>query len=224
MKTHSMLLTVAIAMSACQSRRQHPRHRSSTTPTPRRPRRSTTSSARRSPTRTAGSRTPTRPTRAPGSTPRTRSRSTTFEIPERARIKARLTTLWNYERYGTPSREGGWYIFARNTGLQNQAVIYKAKALDAEPEVLIDPNTLSTDGTVALGGTSFTDDGRYMAYSLAGQRVGLDRVARARRRHGPGPAGRRQVVEVQRGGVDEGRLGLLLQPLRRAEGRRRSRR
>ncbi len=89
------------------------------------------------------------------------------KIPERVAIKARLTGLWDYERFGTPSREGAWYIFARNSGLQQQAVIYKAKALAAEPEVLIDPNTLSKDGTVALGGLSFTEDGRYMAYSLA---------------------------------------------------------
>ena len=51
------------------------------------------------------------------------------KIPERARIKARLTEIWNYERFGTPSREGDWYIYARNSGLQPQAVIYKAKAL-----------------------------------------------------------------------------------------------
>jgi len=89
------------------------------------------------------------------------------KIPERERIKARLTEIWNYERYGTPSREGGWYVFAKNTGLQPQAVIYKTKALTDEPEVLIDPNTLSKDGTVALGDTSFTEDGRYMAYSVA---------------------------------------------------------
>jgi prolyl oligopeptidase len=88
-------------------------------------------------------------------------------IPERAAIKARLTKLWDYERYGTPSREGAWYIFSRNSGLQPQAVLYKATSLSARPEVLIDPNALSSDGTVALGGVAFTEDGRYMAYSLA---------------------------------------------------------
>ena len=89
------------------------------------------------------------------------------KIPERAAIKTRLTTLWDYERFGTPSREGAWYIFARNSGLQQQSVIYKARALAAAPEVLIDPNTLSKDGTVALGSISFTHDGRHRAYSLA---------------------------------------------------------
>jgi prolyl oligopeptidase len=89
------------------------------------------------------------------------------QIPSRARIKQRLTKLWNYERYGTPSREGDWYIFAKNDGLQNQAVIYKTRALDAPAEILIDPNSLSTDGTVALGTLSFSDDGKYMAYSVS---------------------------------------------------------
>jgi prolyl oligopeptidase len=88
-------------------------------------------------------------------------------IPERARIKKRLTAIWNYERYGIPSRRGPYYIFTRNTGLQRQSVVYKTKSLEAAPEVLIDPNALSPDGTVALGGISCSDDGRYAAYALA---------------------------------------------------------
>ena len=88
-------------------------------------------------------------------------------IPERRAIEKRLTELWNYERYGLPSKEGPWYVFARNSGLQNQAVVYRAKGLEAPPEVLIDPNTLSQDGTVALGSTSFSDDGAQMAWSSA---------------------------------------------------------
>ncbi len=89
------------------------------------------------------------------------------QIPARQRIKERLTKLWNYERFGAPSREGDWYIFAKNDGLQNQAVIYKTRSLDAPAEILIDPNSLSKDGTVALGSLSFSDDGKYMAYSLS---------------------------------------------------------
>jgi prolyl oligopeptidase len=88
-------------------------------------------------------------------------------IPERDRIKKRLTAIWNYERYGTPSRKGPYYIFTRNTGLQRQSVVFKAKSLDATPEVLLDPNTLSADGTVALRGLSITDDGKYAAYSIS---------------------------------------------------------
>ncbi len=88
-------------------------------------------------------------------------------IPERGRIKERLTALWNYQRYSPPSREGSYYVFSRNDGLQPQSVVYKAATPAGTPEVLLDPNTFSADGTVALGGMSFSDDGRYVAYALA---------------------------------------------------------
>jgi prolyl oligopeptidase len=89
------------------------------------------------------------------------------QIPERPAIGKLLTDLWNYERYGVPSKEGPYYVYARNDGLQNQAVICRATVLDAPADVLLDPNTLSSDGTVALSGVSFTDDGRCMAYALS---------------------------------------------------------
>ena len=88
-------------------------------------------------------------------------------IPERGRIKERLTALWDYPRYSAPSREGSYYVFSRNNGLQPQAVVYKAATPAGTPEVLLDPNTFSADGTVALGGLSFSEDGRYAAYALA---------------------------------------------------------
>jgi prolyl oligopeptidase len=88
-------------------------------------------------------------------------------IPARARIRARLTELWNYERYGLPSREGDRYVFSKNDGLQNQSVVYTAASLDARPTVLIDPNSLSKDGTVALSGLEFTDDGTRAAYAVS---------------------------------------------------------
>jgi len=88
-------------------------------------------------------------------------------IKERDAIRARLTELWNYERFGVPSREGGKYFYTRNDGLQNQSVLYVADALDAAPRVLLDPNTLSQDGTVALSGTAVSRDGKYLAYGLA---------------------------------------------------------
>ncbi len=88
-------------------------------------------------------------------------------IPARDGIRKRLTTLWNYERYGLPRKRGEFYVFTRNDGLQNQAVFYRARSLDATPEVLLDPNSLSPDGTVAVGTTTFSEDGRYMAYSLS---------------------------------------------------------
>ena len=93
-------------------------------------------------------------------------------IPERAAIKARLTELWNYERFGNPRKEGAHYFFARNSGLQNQSVWYQVDALTGEPRLLLDPNTLSSDGTVALGGMAFTDDGKLVAYSV--QEAGSD--------------------------------------------------
>jgi prolyl oligopeptidase len=89
------------------------------------------------------------------------------QIPQRDAIRARLTELWNYERYGVPTREGGKYFYTRNDGLQNQSVLYVADSLSAEPRVLLDPNTLSSDGTVALSGTAISRDGKYIAYGLA---------------------------------------------------------
>ena len=89
------------------------------------------------------------------------------EIPARETIRKRLTTVWNYERFGLPYRVGSEYVYTKNTGLQNQGVVYVAPALNGPARVLIDPNELSADGTVALTGTSFTDDGRYMAYATS---------------------------------------------------------
>ena len=88
-------------------------------------------------------------------------------IERRSAIRQRLTKLWNYERYGVPSRHGAWTIFSKNDGLQNQAVIYKATSLTAAPEVLLDPNTLSSDGTVALSGLTFSEDGKYLSYATS---------------------------------------------------------
>lgn len=89
------------------------------------------------------------------------------EIPAREQLKQRLTKLWNYERYGTPFSEGGRYFYSKNNGLQNQSVLYTAESLSAEPRLLLDPNTLSTDGTVALSGLSISEDGKLMAYGLS---------------------------------------------------------
>ncbi len=88
-------------------------------------------------------------------------------IPERSAIRRRLTELWDYERYGVPLQEGGRYFFTYNSGLQNQSVLYTTDSLDAKPRVLLDPNTLSPDGTVALAGYDVSDDGRHLAYGIA---------------------------------------------------------
>jgi prolyl oligopeptidase len=88
-------------------------------------------------------------------------------IPERDAIRERVTKLWNYERYGVPFKNGGKYFFTKNDGLQNQSVLYVADSLEAEPRVLLDPNKLSEDGTIALRSYSLSDDGAYMAYGLS---------------------------------------------------------
>ena len=74
-------------------------------------------------------------------------------IPQREGIQKRLTELWNYEKYTAPVKVGGRYFYRKNDGLQNQAVLYVMEKLDGEPRVLIDPNTWSKDGTIALGAT-----------------------------------------------------------------------
>ncbi len=88
-------------------------------------------------------------------------------IPERKAINDKLTALWNYEKYSVPSQEGGRYFFTKNTGLQNQSVLYSGPTLPGEAKPLLDPNTLSQDGTVALSGTDVTDDRKLIAYGLA---------------------------------------------------------
>ena len=89
------------------------------------------------------------------------------QIPFRDQIRERLTDIWNYPRYSTPFKEGDDYYFFKNEGLQNQSVMYRQKSLDGSPEVFLDPNSLSTDGTVALSGVYFSKDSRFMAYSIS---------------------------------------------------------
>ena len=86
-------------------------------------------------------------------------------IPERQAIRSRLEQIWNYARYSSPFKVAGRYYYSKNDGLQNQSVYYTLDTLDGEPRVLLDPNSWSEDGTVALGGMSISDDGRYMAYA-----------------------------------------------------------
>jgi prolyl oligopeptidase len=88
-------------------------------------------------------------------------------IPQRAAIRERLTKLWNYEKYGVPFKEGNRYFYTRNSGLQNQSVLYTVTSLDAPPQMILDPNTLSADGTVAVSGLQTSPDGKLLAYSLS---------------------------------------------------------
>ena len=88
-------------------------------------------------------------------------------IPFREKIKNYLTKLWNYERYSSPFKVGDYYVFSKNDGLQEQSVYYIQKGLDAAPEVLIDPNKLSTDGSVSLAGLYFSNDNNYFSYGIS---------------------------------------------------------
>ncbi|MBD3880455.1 S9 family peptidase [Phormidium tenue FACHB-886] len=95
------------------------------------------------------------------------------DIPARDALKQRLTQLWNYEKFGTPFRKSAQdnsierYFYFKNDGLQNQSVLYTLPSLDAEPRVLLDPNKLSEDGTIALSGLAISEDAKLMAYGLA---------------------------------------------------------
>lgn len=88
------------------------------------------------------------------------------KIPFRDAIKQRLTELWNYEKYSAPFKEGEYTYFYKNNGLQNQSVLYRQKG-ESEPEIFLDPNTFSADGTTALTGIDFTKDGSLAAYMIS---------------------------------------------------------
>ena len=87
------------------------------------------------------------------------------KIPYREQLKSRLTALWNYEKVGTPFKEGDYVYFYKNNGLQNQYVVYRKK--DDKEEVFLDPNTFSEDATTSLGALSFSKDGKTVAYSIS---------------------------------------------------------
>jgi prolyl oligopeptidase len=88
-------------------------------------------------------------------------------IPQREKIRKRLTELWDFAQYSSPFKEGGHYFYFKNDGLQNQSVLYVMDSLEGEPRVLIDPNTWSKDGTIALSGVVPSEDGKYLAYGVA---------------------------------------------------------
>lgn len=89
------------------------------------------------------------------------------KIPFRGALLRRLTAVADYEKTGAPAKKHGKYYFYKNDGLQNQSVLYVQNSLDGEARVMLDPNKLSADGTVALTGTSFSHDGKYMAYTIS---------------------------------------------------------
>jgi prolyl oligopeptidase len=88
-------------------------------------------------------------------------------LPARTQLRSRFTKLFDVERLGQPFQAGGHYFFTRNTGLQNQSVLYVAESLDAAPSVAIDPNTLSKDGSLDVVGYVASHDGKLVAYGIS---------------------------------------------------------
>jgi prolyl oligopeptidase len=88
-------------------------------------------------------------------------------LPGRDSMENRLTALWNYPRYGTPSKKGGRYFYYYNDGLQNHNILYTMEDLDEEAEILLDPNEFSDDGTVALASLSVSENARYIMYGTS---------------------------------------------------------
>src|SRR5271165_4484925 len=88
-------------------------------------------------------------------------------IPHRRQLKERLESLLNYPKYSAPYRRGNYYVFSKNDGLQNQNVLYIQHGLDAEPELLLDPNSFSEDGTTTLAMAAISRDGKYLAYGFS---------------------------------------------------------
>ncbi|MBX3358973.1 MAG: S9 family peptidase [Phycisphaeraceae bacterium] len=95
------------------------------------------------------------------------TRSYLSGVPQLEAIKQRLTELWNFERWGTPSKDGGRYFVTRNSGVQNQSPLYVLDSLGAEPRLLLDPNTWKANGTMSLAGFAVSDDGKRLAYGIA---------------------------------------------------------
>ncbi|KAK2705396.1 hypothetical protein QYM36_017440, partial [Artemia franciscana] len=87
--------------------------------------------------------------------------------PIYGKVKGRLTELWNFPKYTVPTKHGSKYFFEKNSGLQNQNVIYVQNSLDTEPSIFLDPNTFSEDGTIALTNKAFSEDGQIFAYALS---------------------------------------------------------
>ncbi len=88
-------------------------------------------------------------------------------IPGRDKVVRSLKDLWNYERWAAPEKHGAWWFYLHNDGLQNQSVLFETQDPEHPGRVLLDPNTLSADGTLALKGAGYSDDGRLMAYGLS---------------------------------------------------------
>lgn len=95
------------------------------------------------------------------------TQSVLSQIPLRDELRKEMTECYDYEKQGAPSKHGSRYFYFKNSGLQNQSVLYYKTSLDGEERLFLDPNTLSDDGTVALSDVSFSKDGRYAAFAIS---------------------------------------------------------
>lgn len=89
------------------------------------------------------------------------------QIPFRDKLKSRLTEIWNYPKYGSPFKDGDYYYFFKNDGLQNQSVLYRQKGISGTAEIFLDPNKLSADGTASLASLTFSKDHNFCAVGIA---------------------------------------------------------
>ena len=89
------------------------------------------------------------------------------KIPFREQVRKRLEEMWNYPKYSSPFKEGAYYYFYKNDGLQNQSILYRQMGLNGTPEIFIDPNKMSKDGTAAVSTPSFSKNKKYAAYMIA---------------------------------------------------------
>lgn len=90
-----------------------------------------------------------------------------LEGEEWKQLNEKLTKLWNYAKYSCPNKHGDKYYYFKNSGLQNQSILYQQDSLESEASVFLDPNELSEDGTIALSSTKFSDNGKFFAYGLS---------------------------------------------------------
>lgn len=88
-------------------------------------------------------------------------------IPFRDQVRKRLEEMWNYPKYSSPRKVGEYYYYYKNDGLQNQSILYRQKGLNGVPEVFLDPNKMSKDGTAAVGSPAFSKNKKYAAYMIA---------------------------------------------------------
>ena len=131
-------------------------------------------------------------------------------LPHRKALNERLTALWNYPRVGLPSLEGGQMFYAKNSGLQRQAPIFRRDGIDKPPTLVIDPNVISEEGTLALAEYKVSPDAKLMAYGLSEGGADWETIHVRDLATGKDLADEVRWMRFSAHLVDEGREGLLL--------------